>query len=484
MGKRRIEPGFTDRAKQHPFFDIMSAMNYTENEGVYAGYVKNLTADSNPGYMIKTFGCQMNESDSEKLAGIMEQMGYSRCEEEKSCSVILFNTCCVRESAEQKVFGHLGEMKKLKRENPDLVVGLCGCMMQQKGMADKIKASYPYADIVFGANSMHRLPVLLHKVLTGSKRAFEITDGISQVVEGVPSVREDEIKAYVPIMHGCDNFCSYCIVPYVRGRERSREPGEIVKEVKSLVDNGVKEITLLGQNVNSYDGGIGFAALLGEVAGKSEIRRIRFMTSHPKDIDADVMGAIRDNENICNHLHLPIQSGSTRILARMNRSYTKESYLEKIRMVRETVPGIGLSTDIIVGFPGETEEDFAETLDVLEKVRFDFAFTFIYSKRKGTPAAKMKGEVPEPIKHERFNRLLEVQNRITLEQNEKCVGDIIEVMVEGASRTDPGMLTGRTQTNRIVNFKADGGKAGDFAEVQITNAKTWHLEGELKRWKL
>jgi tRNA-2-methylthio-N6-dimethylallyladenosine synthase len=484
MGKRRIEPGCANRAIQHPFFDIMSAMDYTKKEGVYAGYVKKLIADSRPGYMIKTFGCQMNESDSEKLAGLMEQMGYRRRDDEKSCHVILFNTCCVRESAEQKVFGHLGEMKKLKRENPDLVVGLCGCMMQQKGMADKIKKSYPYVDIIFGTNSMHRLPMLLHKVLTGGKKAFEVSNGISRVVEGAPSVREDEIKAYVPIMHGCDNFCSYCIVPYVRGRERSREPEDIVNEVKVLVADGVKEITLLGQNVNSYDGGLGFASLLGKVAYSCDIRRIRFMTSHPKDIDEDVMGAIRDNENICDHLHLPIQSGSTRILARMSRNYTGESYLEKIRMVRETVPEIGLSTDIIVGFPGETEEDFAETLDVLEKVKFDFAFTFIYSKRKGTPAAKMEGEVPEPVKHERFKRLLEVQNRITLERNEKCVGDIIEVMVEGESRTDPGMLTGRTQTNRIVNFKADGGKAGDFAQVHITKAKTWNLEGELEKWTL
>lgn len=462
---------------------IIIMINYEDESAKFAGYVKNIIADSSPGYMIKTFGCQMNESDSEKIAGLLESMGYTSIADESLCSFIIFNTCCVRESAEQKLFGHLGEMKKLKADSPKMIIAVCGCMMQQEGMAARIKKSYPYADIVFGANSMHLLPKLLYKVLTEHKRQFEVQKRSADVVEGIPAAREYSAKAYVPIMHGCNNFCSYCIVPYVRGREVSRRPGEILEEIGRLAESGVKEIILLGQNVNSYDGGISFSKLLRKIGQYKSIERIRFMTSHPKDMGVDLIEAIRDTEKVCNHLHLPVQSGSSRILEKMNRNYTKNEYIEKLKTAKKMIPGIGLSTDIIVGFPGETEEDFLETIDVLEQVKFDFAFTFIYSKRKGTPAEKMTDEVPEDVKHDRFNRLLEVQNRITFQQNELSIGKMEVVMVEGESKTTADVLTGRTESNKIVNFTAPGGREGDFAKILITDAKTWHLEGEFKEWK-
>ncbi|MFO7611993.1 MAG: tRNA (N6-isopentenyl adenosine(37)-C2)-methylthiotransferase MiaB [Clostridia bacterium] len=452
--------------------------------GKYAGYVKNINAGGHPGYMVKTFGCQMNESDSEKLAGWLESMGYRPEDSEEDCSFIIFNTCCVRESAEQKLFGHLGEMKKYKTSNKDLVLAVCGCMMQQEGIAEKIKRSYPYADIIFGSNGMHKLPRLLHEVLTKKHRAVDLEDDPAEgIAEGMPAVRSSGISAYVPIMHGCDNYCTYCIVPYVRGREKSRNTEEILAEIRGLAAMGIKEITLLGQNVNSYDGGISFAGLLRKAGGCDGIERVRFMTSHPKDIGRDILEAIHDTDAVCNHLHLPLQSGSNRILGLMNRNYTRESYFAILDMAREIVPGIGLSTDIIIGFPGETEEDFVDTMDALERIRFDFAFTFIYSRRKGTPAAKMPGEVSDEVKHDRFDRMLEVQNRITLERNKDSIGTLETVLVEGTSRTDPSTMTGRTGSNKIVNFKADGKKPGGFAEILITDARTWHLEGELYRWK-
>lgn len=458
-------------------------IKYIDENAKFADYVKNINADSNPGYMVKTFGCQMNESDSEKIAGLLESMGYVLVESETQCKFIIFNTCCVRESAEQKLFGHLGEMKKLKTAGNGLVIAVCGCMMQQDGMATKIKKSYPYADIVFGSNSMHLLPKLLHGVLTKHKRQIEVQDRAGDIVEGMPVVREESAKAYIPVMHGCNNFCSYCIVPYVRGRERSRRPEDIIIEIEQLADKGIKEIMLLGQNVNSYDGGISFAQLLQKVGQCEKIERIRFMTSHPKDFGQELIEAIRDTEKVCNHLHLPIQSGSSRLLKKMNRNYTKEDYIGMLEKAKTMIPGIGLSTDIIVGFPGETEEDFLETLDVMEKIRFDFAYTFIYSKRQGTPAAEMMEVVPDKVKHDRFNRLLEVQNRITLEQNLLSIGSEKTVMVKGTSKTDKDVLTGRTEANQIVNFKATGGQPGSFAKVYINDAKTWHLEGEFIKWK-
>ncbi|MCK5758081.1 MAG: tRNA (N6-isopentenyl adenosine(37)-C2)-methylthiotransferase MiaB, partial [Clostridiales bacterium] len=383
----------------------------------------------------------------------------------------------------QKLFGHLGEMKKLKTSGSGLVVAVCGCMMQQDGMAAKIKKSYPYADIVFGSNSMHLLPKLLHGVLTEHKRQIDVQENAGDIVEGMPVVREKSAQASVPVMHGCNNFCTYCIVPYVRGRERSRNPEDIINEIELLANKGIKEIILLGQNVNSYDGGISFAQLLRKVGECDKIERVRFMTSHPKDFGQDLIEAIRDTKKVCNHLHLPIQSGSSSVLEKMNRHYTKDDYIGMLVKAKEMVPGIGLSTDIIVGFPGETEEDFLETLDVLEKVRFDFAYTFLYSKRQGTPAAEIIDDVSDKIKHDRFNRLLEVQNRITLEQNLLLIGKEKTVMVVGTSKTDSGVLTGRTESNQIVNFKASGGQPGSFAKVYISDAKTWHLEGEFIKWK-
>ncbi len=458
-------------------------INYEDNSAKFADYIRNINSDTHPGYMVKTFGCQMNESDSEKIAGLLETMGYISVDSEDKSNFIIFNTCCVRESAEQKLFGHLGEMKKLKAGNNNLVIAVCGCMMQQEGMAAKVKKSYPYADIVFGSNSMHLLPKLLHGVLTEHRRQISVFETAGDIVEGIPIVRTSSVKAYVPIMHGCNNFCSYCIVPYVRGRERSRKPNDIIKEIEQLASSGTKEIMLLGQNVNSYDGGVSFAQLLKSTGECEGIERIRFMTSHPKDMGIDLIEAIRDIPRVCRHLHLPLQSGSSRLLAKMNRNYTRDEYIKTLETVKKMIPGIGLSTDLIVGFPGETEEDFLETLDVLGKIRFDFAFTFIYSKRKGTPAAIMDDEVPDEIKHERFNRLLEVQNKITLEQNKKNIGMIETVMIEGESKTKAGITTGRTESNKIVNFIAAGGMPGDFAQIYITDAKTWHLEGEFKSWK-
>ena len=414
--------------------------------------------NSNKKYMIKTWGCQMNVHDSEKIAGVLSSLGYSEADSEKEADLIVFNTCCVREHAELKVYGNLGRLKKLKGQKEDLVIAVCGCMTQQKEVAEHIAKRYPFVDIVFGTNQIHKLAELIANAGPAGSTIVDIgEDKEGKIIEGVPVSRENGLKAWVAIMQGCNNFCSYCIVPYVRGRERSRRKEDILYEIEGLAREGFKEITLLGQNVNSYgkglEGGTDFASLLREIDRIRGIERIRFMTSHPKDLCDNLIYAIRDCEKVCEHIHLPFQAGSNKILQRMNRKYTKEQYLELARRIKANVPGISITTDIIVGFPGESEQDFLHTLDVVERVRFDSAFTFLYSKRKGTPAGMMEGHVPDQVKRERLKRLLDLTESITAENNLKLKGKTFEVLVEGISKTRSGRLTGRTRTNKIVHFE-------------------------------
>ena len=434
-------------------------------------------------YNIETFGCQMNENDSERLSGMLSEMGYSESFKRSESDLIIFNTCCVRENAEQKVYGHLGALKKLKDNNPDLIIAICGCMMQQPEVVEHIKKVYRHVDIVFGTHNLYKFPELLNTAIETRNTVIDVWDSTGSIAENMPITRKDNLKAWVTVMYGCNNFCSYCIVPYVRGRERSRSVDDIKNEVEKLALEGCKEITLLGQNVNSYgkdlEGEYTFAGLLRELNTVEGIERIRFMTSHPKDLSDELIYAMRDCEKVCEHLHLPVQSGSTRILDEMNRRYTKEQYLELLEKVKKHIPGIGLSTDIIVGFPGETEEDFSETLDVIEKARFDMAYTFLYSKRTGTPAAKHPDQISEEAKKNRFDKLLALQNSISREINDELLGREVEVLVEGLSKSSKTTYTGRTRENKIVNFKGSQELVGKLVKVKIDTIQTWSLLGKL-----
>ena len=434
-------------------------------------------------YYIETWGCQMNEEDSEKLSGMLKRQGYTRTEVREDASIIIFNTCCVRENAENKVFGNLGMLKKQKEKNPDLIIAICGCMMQQKGMADDILKRFPYVDIIFGTHNSYKFPEYLNRVKTEGVQIKEIFDKETEIVEGVPIDRLSNIKAFVTIMYGCNNFCTYCVVPYVRGRERSRKPEDIENEIKELVAKGYKEVTLLGQNVNSYGKGleeeITFAQLLRRINEIEGLERIRFMTSHPKDLTLDVVYAIRDCDKICEQIHLPVQSGSDRILKVMNRHYTKEQYLKLAKEIRKEIPDVTFSTDIIVGFPGETEEDFNETLELVKEVQYDAAFTFIYSRRNHTPADKMENQIPDDVKHERFNRLVEVVNAGIAKGNKEAEGKVYEVLVEGNSKNDETKLTGRTRNGRLVNFTGCKELIGKLVDVKITKANSFSLIGEV-----
>lgn len=435
-------------------------------------------------YHIEIWGCQMNEHDAEILAGLLDQLGYKKTDDPAQANLIVLYTCCVREKAEQKVFGRLGVLKKYKLTNPDVMLAVGGCMTQQPGMGEKIRTRAPYVDLVFGTHNIHRLPQLLQEAKDSGVTLVEVWDQEQEIVENLPMHRSNNIKAYITVTYGCNNFCSYCIVPYVRGRERSRLPEEILKELEELAQQGFKEVMFLGQNVNSYGKDLkinmDFADLLEKADKVDGIQRIRYMTSHPRDFTEKLIKTIANSSKICEHFHLPIQAGSNRILKLMRRGYTKESYLELIAKVREYVPQTTITTDIIVGFPGETEEDFAETLDVVEKVKFDQAFTFIYSPRKGTPAAQMPEQVPEKIKKERFQRLLELQNKISLELNQKMVGKVEEVLIEGTSKTDETKLSGRTRGNKIVILEGDRNLIGQIVPVKITEAQTWYLFGEIE----
>ncbi len=434
-------------------------------------------------YIIETFGCQMNENDSERLSGMLSEMGYSESFKRAESDLVIFNTCCVRENAEQKVYGHLGALKKLKEKNPEMVIAICGCMMQQPEVVEHIKKVYKHVDIVFGTHNLYKFPELLNTAIDTKATVIDVWDSTGSIAENMPITRKDSLKAWVTVMYGCNNFCSYCIVPYVRGRERSRGIEEIKNEVQKLAQEGCKEITLLGQNVNSYGkelaGEYTFAGLLRELNTIEGIERIRFMTSHPKDLSDELIYAIRDCEKVCEHLHLPVQAGSTTILDDMNRRYTKEQYLELVERVKTHIPGIALSTDIIVGFPGETEEDFAETLDVVAKARFDMAYTFLYSKRTGTPAATKEEQVSEETKKERFDRLLALQNTISREINDELLGKEVEVLVEGLSKSSKTTYTGRTRENKIVNFKGSPELIGKLVTVKIDTIQTWSLLGKI-----
>lgn len=434
-------------------------------------------------YYIETWGCQMNEEDSEKLSGMLKRQGYTRTEVREDASIIIFNTCCVRENAENKVFGNLGMLKKQKEKNPDLIIAICGCMMQQKGMADNILKRFPYVDIIFGTHNSYKFPEYLNRVKTEGVQIKEIFDKETEIVEGVPIDRLSNIKAFVTIMYGCNNFCTYCVVPYVRGRERSRKPEDIENEIKELVAKGYKEVTLLGQNVNSYGKGleeeITFAQLLRRINEIEGLERIRFMTSHPKDLTLDVVYAIRDCDKICEQIHLPVQSGSDRILKVMNRHYTKEQYLKLAKEIRKEIPDVTFSTDIIVGFPGETEEDFNETLELVKEVQYDAAFTFIYSRRNHTPADKMENQIPDDVKHERFNRLVEVVNAGIAKGNKEAERKVYEVLVEGTSKNDETKLTGRTRNGKLVNFTGCKELIGKLVDVKITKANSFSLIGEV-----
>jgi len=433
-------------------------------------------------YSLLTWGCQMNERDSESLAGMLEDLGYSPTESQEEADIIILNTCCVRETAESKVFGLLGRLRKLKVANPNLIIGVAGCMPQQEDVAKKIRHSFPFVDIIFGTHNIHELPRMIQQVRENREAVLEVWSTERGIAENVPVRRKDKLKAWVTIMYGCNNFCTYCIVPYVRGRERSRKPEDIIKELTELVQQGYKEVTLLGQNVNSYGKDLQmdyrFADLLLDLDKIEGLERIRFMTSHPRDFDQRLIDVIDSTDKVCEHFHLPAQAGSNRILKLMNRGYTREHYLQLIQDIKKAIPNASITADLMVGFPGETEEDFEDTLDLVRQVRYDSAFTFVYNIRTGTPAAKME-QVPEEIKSSRIQKLIELQNRISYENNQAEEGKIVEVLVEGETKTDPDKLAGRTRTNKLVVFQGPIELSGRLVPVKITKGRLNLLEGEL-----
>ena len=430
---------------------------------------------------INTFGCQMNARDSEKLLGILKEAGYEEGTDENS-DFVLYNTCTVRENANLKVYGRLGYLSGVKRKNPDMMIALCGCMMQEPEVVAKIKKSYRHVDLIFGTHNIFKLAELLYERFMEKKMVVDVWEGTNEIVEELPIERKYPFKSGVNIMFGCNNFCSYCIVPYVRGRERSREPEDIIKEIEGLVADGVVEVMLLGQNVNSYgknlEQPITFAELLRRVEKIEGLERIRFMTSHPKDLSDELIETMKNSKKICSHLHLPLQSGSSEILKRMNRKYSKEQYLALVEKLRAAMPDISLTTDIIVGFPGETEEDFADTMDVVEKVQYDSAFTFIYSKRTGTPAATMENQVPEEVVKERFDRLLERVQQIAAVHAGKDVGKVVDVLVEEQNGQDASLMTGRTSQNYVVHFPGETCLIGKIIPVKLIESKGFYYMGE------
>ena len=433
-----------------------------------------------PTAFIQTFGCQMNARDSEKLLGILEEAGFVQGADENS-DFVLYNTCTVRENANLKVYGRLGYLGGLKRKNPDMLIALCGCMMQEPQVVEKIRKSYRHVDIIFGTHNIFRLAELIFRRLTEKKMVVDIWEGTDAIVEDLPVERKYPFKSGVNIMFGCNNFCSYCIVPYVRGRERSRNPEDIIHEIEGLVADGVVEVMLLGQNVNSYgktlEEPITFAELLRRVEQIDGLERIRFMTSHPKDLSDELIEVMKNSRKICKHLHLPVQSGSSRILKQMSRKYTKEQYLELVGKLRAAVPDISLTTDIIVGFPGETEEDFQETLDVVRRVRYDSAFTFIYSKRTGTPAAAMEDQVPEDVVKDRFDRLLKEVQDIAAQVVMRDEGTVQKVLVEEMDTHEPGYVTGRLSNNTVVHFQGDASLIGQIVDVSLDEARGFYFMG-------
>ena len=437
--------------------------------------IKSISVLQGLKYHILTYGCQMNEHDSEKMSGMLEDMGYLETPDTQTADLIIINTCAVRENAEMKVLGNIGHLKPIKEENPNLIIAICGCMMQEPEMVEKIKKSYPYVDLVFGTHNYHSLPRFLYRALTQKARVFEVEEDNALIIEGLPVKRKKGVKAFVTIMQGCNNFCSYCIVPYTRGRERSREIQSIVDEVRGLVSDGVKEVTLLGQNVNSFKPS--FVSLLEAVNDIDGLERIRFMTSHPKDFSEELIDAMARLDKVCESIHLPLQSGSNAILKAMNRKYTREDYLEKVEILKKRLPGVSISTDIIIGFPGETQSDVDDTIDMIKRVGYDSAFTFIYSKRTGTPAAEKVDPTPKEVIQERFEGMLQALNEMVIEKNKDREDQIYEVLVDDLK--EEGKLQGRTREGFLVSF--DGPKAllGTLQEVRITRAKKFSLEGQI-----
>lgn len=433
--------------------------------------------------LTETYGCQQNENDTERIRGMLREAGFEFTDAAEKADLVIYNTCAVRENAEQRVFGRLGILKHIKEKRRDMIIAVCGCMVQQEHITEKIKQVHSQVDLVFGTHALYKMPELLYKAMHRKKTVIDIEKSDGAIAENIPIMRDTKQKAWVSVMYGCNNFCSYCIVPYVRGRERSRKPEDILNEVRELVADGCTEITLLGQNVNSYgkdlEEDIDFADLMRVVNDVDGVRRIRFMTSHPKDLSDKLIETMRDCDKVCRQLHIPFQAGSDKILMQMNRKYTKEQYLSKIDKVKREIPGISLSTDVMVGFPTETNEDFEETLDVLRKVEFDNIFSFIYSKREGTPAAKLDFVLSEEEIHKNFNRLLEVQNEISKRKNDAYVGRIETVLVDGASKNDKNMLSGRCESSKIVNFSGDESLIGKYVRVKITQSHTWSLNGVL-----
>ncbi len=460
-----------------------------QNEMKYIEKVKKINEGKNLKYYILTMGCQLNENDSEKICGMAQDMGYTETDNILDADLVIYNTCCVRENAEEKLFGKLGEVKKQK-ETKGTIIAIGGCMMQEKHIVDKIKNSYKY-DVIFGTHTLYKFPEDLYNAILNNKKITDILDIDGEIIEGLPIKRNDNIRASVTIMNGCNNFCTYCIVPYVRGRERSRNPEDILNEIKDLAKDGYKEITLLGQNVNSYmrverEKGLceskidSFAKLLRAVNEIDGIEKIRFTSPHPKDFTDDVIEAIRDCNKVSKLIHLPLQSGSTEVLKVMNRVYTKEQYLNLVEKMKKEISNVKFSTDIIVGFPGETEEDFEDTLDVVKKVEFEQIFMFIYSRRIGTPADKMENQIPEEIKHKRFDKLKALYEEILANNNQKYIGTTQEILVEGYSKNNNEYFTGRTDTNKVVIFKGNPDLIGEMIKVQIISEHMWYLKGEIK----
>ena len=470
----------------------MDTKHEIEEQKKYIQKIQEIIKNKKYKYSILTMGCQLNENDSEKLSGMIEKMGYTRVQDPKEADLNIINTCCVRENAEDRLFGKLGELKKIK-ENNGSIIAIGGCMMQEKHITNKIKESYPFVDILFGTHTLHKFPEDLYKALDEKNKIEDIIDIEGKIYEDIPIKRDSNIKASVTIMNGCNNFCTYCIVPYVRGRERSREPKAIIEEVKELAEQGYKEITLLGQNVNSYlrvekekninfeeyEGVNSFATLLKAINKIEGIERIRFVSPHPKDFTDDVIDAIASCDKVCKLVHLPLQSGNTKVLKEMNRKYTKEQYLNLVEKMKAKISNLTLSTDIIVGFPGETDEEFEDTLDVVKKVKFEQVYMFIYSRRVGTPGDKMPNQIPEEIKHKRFDRLKELVESQIEENNQKYIGTVQKVLVEGTSKNNKDMLTGRTDSNKVVIFEGSKDLINKIIDLNIVSEHMWYLKGEI-----
>ncbi len=471
--------------------DILGEAPVTEPERQYyfmakaREYVKKYSEElKRPlSFFTQTFGCQMNAKDSEKLAGILELIGYVENNNEENADFVIYNTCTVRENANLRVYGRLGHLNNCKKKNPYMKIALCGCMMQEPEVVEKLKKSYRFVDIIFGTHNIYKLAELIVTNFESERMLIDVWKDTDQVVENLPIERKFPFKSGVNIMFGCNNFCSYCIVPYVRGRERSRQPEDIIKEIRQLAADGVVEIMLLGQNVNSYGKTlaepISFAELLREIEKIDGIERIRFMTSHPKDLSDELIEVMASSKKICHHLHLPLQSGSTGILKVMNRHYTKEQFLELAGKIRTAMPDIALTTDIIVGFPGETEEDFADTLEVVEKVQFDNAFTFIYSKRTGTPAAAMENQIPEEVVKPRFDKLLKLVQDISRKRTAVYEGTVQKVLVEEVNEHDASLMTGRMENNLLVHFPGGSDLLGKIVEVELTECKGFYYIGKI-----